>query len=142
MTELPQGVWNEARYMDLCREILRQIEESPESASPTVKVDGHSPEEISYHVKLLGEADLVEVGFADGRFNDEEPDGSVRTRFQKVYSPVSLTWQGHEFLDAARDDTIWQRGKERVLKVAGGLAFDLLFAALKAEIRERTGLDL
>jgi hypothetical protein len=128
------------RDMDLCREILRQIEESPESAGPAVKVDGRSDEEISYHVKLLAEAGLVEAGVADGRFDDRMSDGSVRTRFQKVYSPVSLTWNGHEFLDAARNDTIWRKAKAKVISATGGLVFEVLKAALLAEIRHQTGL--
>jgi hypothetical protein len=130
------------RDMDLCREILRQIEESPESAGPTVKVDGRSNEEISYHIKLLGEAGLVEVGVADGLFKDKMPDGSVRTRFQKVYSVISLTWSGHEFLDAARNDTIWLKAKKTVFSVTGGLVFEVLKAALLAEIKRQTGLEV
>ena len=35
------------REMDLCREILRQIEESPDSASPAIKIENRSAEEIS-----------------------------------------------------------------------------------------------
>jgi DNA-binding transcriptional ArsR family regulator len=126
------------RDIDLCRKILRQIEESADSAGPAIKIKDRSPEEISYHVKLLGEAGLVDVGVADGQFRDRQPDGSLRVRGQKVYSPISLTWEGHEFLDAARNDTIWRKAKEKVLKATGGLAFDVLKAALLAEISELT----
>jgi hypothetical protein len=129
------------RDMDLCREILRQIEESPDSASPAIRIEGRSAEEISYHVKLLSEAGLVEAGAADGRFISKEADGSDRIKGQKVYSPNSLTWQGHDFLDAARDDTIWRKANSKILESGGGLAFDVLKAMLIAEAKRRLGLS-
>jgi hypothetical protein len=94
--------------------------------APAIRIEDRSAEEISYHVKLLAEAGLVEAGAADSRFTSKEPDGSDRIKGQKVYSPISLTWQGHDFLDAARDDTIWRKAKSKILESGGGLAFDVL----------------
>jgi hypothetical protein len=37
-----------------------------------------------------------------------------------------LTWKGHEFLEASRDDTRWKQAKETVVKKAGGVVFELL----------------
>jgi hypothetical protein len=129
------------RDLDLCREILRQTEESPESAGPTLNLDGRSPEEISYHVKLLAEAGLVEAGAADGKFTYEEPDGSIRTKGQKVYSVISLTWAGHEFIDAARDNTRWKAAKTKVLETTGGLAFEFLKAVLMQTGKRLLGVE-
>ena len=118
------------RDMDLCREILRQIEAHPELNRPVkIEVEGRAPEDITYQLHQLRQGGLIEAK-------------DVSDLQGLAYKPLRLTWQGHEFLDAARDDTIWRRGKERVMKAAGGLTFDLLLAALKAEIRDRTGLDL
>jgi Hypothetical protein (DUF2513) len=118
------------RDMDLCREIMRQIEAHTELNRPVkIEVEGRSAEDITYQLHQLQQARLIEAI-------------NVPNKSGLAYLPLRLTWQGHEFLDAARDDTIWRRGKERVLKAAGGLTFDLLLAALKAEIRSRTGLDL
>jgi Hypothetical protein (DUF2513) len=118
------------RDMDLCREILRRLEENPDPRRPVeIEIEGRSRQEIVYQIHLLWQAGLIEA-----------IDASTISAMN--YRPQRLTWAGHEFLDAARDDTIWRRGKERVLKGAGGLTFDLLLAALKAEIRSRTGLDL
>lgn len=128
--------------MDLCREILRQVEASPDTASVPVKVEGRSAEELSYHVKLLAEAGLIEAASAEEEFVEEKPSGGIRKKIQPVYSPVSLTWQGHEFLDASRDDTVWKKAKERLAGTAGALTFDLVVAACKAEIARRTGLEL
>jgi DNA-binding transcriptional ArsR family regulator len=129
------------RDLDLCREILRQIKESPESAGPNIDIEDRSPEEISYHVKLLAEAGLVEAGVADGQFKDTLPDGSLRTRGRKVYSAISLTWAGHEFLDAARDNTRWNSAKRKVMDTTGGLAFEFLKAVLMDQGKKLVGLE-
>lgn len=59
-----------------------------------------------------------------------------------AYMPQRFTWRGNEFLDAARDDTVWNRAKARFADTAGALKFDLVAAACKAEIARCTGLDL
>ena len=41
-----------------------------------------------------------------------------------------MTWEGHEFLDAARKDTLWDRAKEKTLKATGGLSLDVLKGVL------------
>jgi Hypothetical protein (DUF2513) len=55
---------------------------------------------------------------------------------------ICLTWRGHEFMDAARNDTVWRKAKTRVMANVGGLAFDVLRATLLADISEHTGLEL
>jgi Hypothetical protein (DUF2513) len=118
------------RDMDLCREIVRQIAESPVVDAPIkIAVEGRSDDEISYQLHILRQAGLIEaidVSSADGM----------------AYIPLRLTWNGNEFLDAARDDTVWNRAKARFSSVAGALTFDLVLAACKAEIKELTGLEL
>jgi hypothetical protein len=41
-----------------------------------------------------------------------------------------LTWEGHEFLDAARDDTRWSKAKKLVQEKGGSLMFEALKAVL------------
>lgn len=47
-----------------------------------------------------------------------------------------LTWEGHEFLDAARNDTTWRKAKDKFLKPAGAWTFSLLLEFLKAEAKK------
>ena len=54
---------------------------------------------------------------------------------------TGLSWLGHEFLDAAKDDTIWSKAKKTVLKSTAGITFDVLLEWLKAEVKGRIGLD-
>ena len=46
--------------------------------------------------KLLYQAGLIDAE------NDSGADD-----FEWI--PISLTWQGHEFLDVARNDTVWKK---------------------------------
>lgn len=106
------------RNMDLARAILSALEGSSDAFGPKeFVIQGYSEEEVSYHVKLLHQAGLVEA-----------KDISGVNQFK--WFPISLTWEGHEFLDAARDNTRWGRAKQIVLEKTGGLSFDMLQSIL------------
>jgi hypothetical protein len=110
------------RDMDLLRDILIQVELSPNFWEPDsviekeveIEIPEYSKKEINYHLKLL-----VDSGFLYTQGN-----GSLRYRHI-----VGLTWNGHEFLDLMREDTIWNRAKE-VMKKTGGMAFEVLLKVL------------
>jgi hypothetical protein len=51
-----------------------------------------------------------------------------------------LTWQGHEFLDAARNDTTWRKARETFFKPAVAWTFGLLTEFLKAEAKRLAGV--
>lgn len=91
------------RDPDLIREILLQTE-ADDGASQRVhlSLDSYALKQVSYHVLLLTEAGFIAaVAFGDN------------------WEPVRLTWEGHEFLDAARDNTRWNEVK-RVMGKTGG----------------------
>ncbi len=51
-----------------------------------------------------------------------------------------LTWQDHEFLDATRSNTLWERAKAESLKQTGGLGLDLITAYLRHLGKEALGI--
>jgi Hypothetical protein (DUF2513) len=103
------------RDMELIRTILLQIEENEES--PLGWVDLHIPnqssEVVSYHVQLLRDAGLVEAQ-------------DVSSRVGLDMRPKRLTWSGHEFLDAAKNDTVWNKAQEIVKEKGGAIPFEVL----------------
>lgn len=106
--------------MDLARQILTKLEDDPEATGeplPKVSIDGRSADEVSYHVMMLAEAGLLVA-----------LDGSDGDQF--LWEPTRLTWQGHQFLTAARSDTLWEKAKKLTLEKTGGLAFEFLKTAL------------
>ena len=56
-----------------------------------------------------------------------------------------LTWSGHDFVDAVRDDEIWGKTRQGA-KAAGGFSVDLLKDLAKGFIRkkiaEHTGVEI
>ena len=105
------------RDMDLVREILLTIEKDEGSGHIRPRTPGYSAQEITYHIEIMKEAGLVEAEI-------------IRSSKQSSYILKRLTWQGHEFLDAARDETLWKKAKEKVLEKTSGLSIDLLKAVL------------
>jgi hypothetical protein len=104
------------RDMDLIRAILLDLEASEETTGRVpmeLDLEGHSEAEIMYHVVLMGEAGLVETW-----------DNS--TMGEQVVLPTRLTWSGHEFLDAAREESRWAKAKKFAMEKTGGLSFDVM----------------
>jgi hypothetical protein len=117
------------RNFDLVCRILVDIRRMPA---------GESLDEISYpeydqptvygHVDLLVEAGLVKakiLKYGDGI---------------EAIHVAGLTWDGHDFLDAAKDDSLWQKAKDTVLKPGVSITFGLLLEWLKAEAKQKLGL--
>ena len=114
--------------MDLAREILLRMEQD-DGMSEWVElaIEGRTPEEVSYHVMLLDQAGLIE-----GR-DDSTFDGDA-------WKAQRLTWQGHEFLDSARNESAWKEAKRKIAERGGSLTFDVLKAVLAAIVKGQLGL--
>ncbi|MBB6610850.1 DUF2513 domain-containing protein [Pontibacter sp. Tf4] len=119
------------RDLDLIRVILLEVEKA-ESISDGLDlcIEGYTDKEISYHVKLLYQAGYLEAN-----------DDSCRETPDK-WSPKSLTWQGHEFLNAARDKTIWNKAKGKIGDKLSSVPFDFLKAYLNLTLKEHFGLEI
>ncbi|PKV63379.1 DUF2513 domain-containing protein [Pontibacter ramchanderi] len=89
------------RNIDLVRQILLKTEELGFlNRSFELSIEDYSKEEISYHVKLLAQAGYLEAEY-------------ISCKELTEWNPISLTWSGHEFLDAARDNTVWNKAKSK-----------------------------
>ena len=118
------------RDMDLIRAILLKIESEAHGRAPdTLEIDGYTQEEIGYHATLLGEAKLAEV-FDITTFQDLSPKAKI----------IRLTWQGHEFLDSARENSTWNQAKDLIANKVGGATIQIWIAVLNSFIQERLGL--
>lgn len=117
------------RDMDLIRELLLRLEELPIPAAglttidanhAAVQIDGYTAAQIEYHLSLLEQARFIHAGGLD--FGMQLGVGGVG--FQ------SLTWAGHDFLDAMRSPDVWGRTKQAA-QAAGGFTVELLVFAAK-----------
>lgn len=106
------------RDIDLIRHILLDLEARGSYTDwLDVDIEEYSPEQVDYHLELLIEAGLIRVPASGMELSRRHP--------------LRLTWEGHEFLDAARSETRWQKVKASADKIDG-----LLFAFIKAALLE------
>jgi hypothetical protein len=114
------------RDMDLIRLLLLRSEGDATAES---ECNSYAVPVVSYHVQLMIDAGLIE-GTAL-----RDPDGTFSR------SVVSrLTWAGHDFIESTRDNTVWKKAKEHVLKPGASWTFDLLKDWVKQEIKGKIGL--
>jgi len=104
------------RDMNLVREILKWASEQEESGfDGNPSFDEYTDDQVDYHVYIMWQAGLVEA-------IDVSTIGD--TGHAAMLSGV--TWAGHDFLDAAKDNTVWEKAKKKVLSSGASFTFDLL----------------
>jgi len=117
------------RDMDLVRALLMAVESHPTGFAPDeIEVSGYTQEEIAYHAFLLNEAGLVHAVEMTA-FCDRSPQSKI----------VSLTWEGHEFLDAARELSRWKQAKDLISNI-GGASMPVWMALLTEYAKKSLGL--
>jgi|SRR5690606_6844585 len=91
------------RDMELIRKILLFLEEDDKPFKwKHVVIEGYDSRIISHHLKILNEANLIEA----------KP--IVATKDRENWMARSLTWEGHEFLDSIKNDTVWKKIKDGI----------------------------
>jgi hypothetical protein len=100
------------RDMDLIRLILLNLEDEGD-----IDLTQYSDTQLNYHYRLLIQANLAEGNITLYAGSDGGPDISADVWL--------LTWEGHDFLDAIRSETIWRKVKERISPI-GSVAFSVV----------------
>lgn len=116
------------RDLDLIRRILLDIETPGEGASHHtgfghLAENGRDPESIQYHVQLMHDAGLIVA--------DELVPGQ--------WWPERITWEGHEFLDLARDDARWEQAKRTLDDQVGSAPFQVVRDLLARRVSDELG---
>lgn len=118
--------WGDAmkRDMDLVRAILLRVEEmgDPGMDIPALfpLIENHSSQEIYYHIQLLQQAGFLNADFP--------------------LQITGITWTGHEFIEAAKDNGRWEKAKDTVITKVGSVIFDTLFQVLMQLARKEIGI--
>lgn len=116
--------------MDLSRLILLAIENSvdDEPASIRLPIRTYDDLHISHHVRLLKEA-----GFIHAIENHRLQTGVA-------WIPHSLTWQGHDFLNAIRDDEVWAGVRKVAADTGGDLPSQIIHSLALDAMKKKFGL--
>lgn len=111
------------RNIDLIRLILLDLEKEIE-----VDLSPYSDDEVNYHKALLIEAGLLEgkLHYSSRTPKRDIPDSVIINR---------ITWDGHEFLDKARSDTVWSKAKLLVKEKGLSLSIDVVKISLGEAVK-------
>ncbi len=102
------------RDMSLVRKLILSLEDIAlpiESDELDLEVDQDS---IDCHLRLMIEAGLITGTTTRG--------GVIVSR---------LTWAGHDFADASRDDVVWKKAIRHIGERTKSVTFDVLISVLK-----------
>lgn len=116
---------------DLVRDILLAVEAHDEPEG-LIALEINNPSLIiSYHVRLLDEAGLLDALDTGGMncFN---------------WQPTRLTYEGHEFVDIIRDDEVWKltkTGAEKVSSTRLSLIREIGKVYSKQVLKVRIGIE-
>ena len=110
------------RDLDLYRAILLEVENRPSGQRwPAEPLSGHTLGEVIYHIQLMQDAGLV-----DARVLNYEAAMILR-----------MTHDGHDFLEASRQPSLWAKAKEKLQSAGLPLTIYALKTVLDALIKER-----
>lgn len=117
------------RNMDLVRQIVLALEAHEDPAGmANVEIEGRQLAEVSSHLTIMAEAGLI--------YGQEQTYEAID---DTVWMYVRLTWQGHEFINAARDDKRWEEVKSQLAAVGGG-TLPITMELLSRSVRRDVGL--
>jgi hypothetical protein len=118
------------RDMDLIRQLLFKMENHSGGFAPKdYAVEGYTADQVGYHIWLLGQAGLMKVA-----------DVTSLASSGPVAIPVNLTWEGHDFIAAARSDTIWSHAMEKAKSMGGALSLAVFKQLLESLAKTHLGL--
>jgi Hypothetical protein (DUF2513) len=110
------------RDFELIRSLLLELE-----GEESIDLSSYTADQVNYHKALVKEA-----GFADGIINypsshqTDVPDLAILKR---------LTWEGHEFLDKAKNEKVWNKAKALIKERGISLSLDALKIALTESVK-------
>lgn len=104
------------RDMDLVRKILLKIEEEYVStAIYNLSIDGYDMATVAYHCKILHETGLI------SDYGAQYGDNEIY-----AFCVGALTWEGNDYLDKVRDDSVWKKTKDVIVEKGLPMVFDTI----------------
>ncbi len=121
------------RDSELIRQLMLALEASEGPFSASNPVDGFNQSQVAYHLALI-----VNSGLAAG--NVQYSLGNRDSTIPAMAIAFRLTPEGHDFIDAVRDETIWNKTKQKVATVGGSVSLGVLKEVATALAKTALGL--
>lgn len=118
------------RENDLVRQILLQVEASRTDGPMHRRefdVDADA-ETLNEHLRMLAGAGFLELRVIE--------EAAMPTTIEVL----RLTWDGHEFLDTIRSDTVWEKTLQKVADTTGSTSLKVLQSLATAIAKSELGL--
>lgn len=121
------------RDMELIRKILLVVQARKDIAPRPLVIDGVDDDVLGRHVEMLFDA-----GMLDG------VSGRSGSKYYKHVLIRDLSWNGHDFLSALSNETVWAKLKETLSGELTTLPLSVLkdagVALLKEWVKQKIGL--
>ncbi len=105
------------RDMDLIRKLLSYFEETQDTEHEDLPIiEGYDAKLIKYHIFLMHDSNLLQCN----------PVKSKTTDAILYLIPLSLSWEGTEFLEKIRSDDTWNKIKQTIDSKGGVLTFSII----------------
>jgi hypothetical protein len=117
------------RDLDLVRQLLLQIEGLP--AGPPAQ---YRTSEIEDPVLLAHFELVIASGLVNGKISRSQSSRG------DVISISGLTWEGHEWIEMVRSQSVWNATKSMLLDSGGALTYELTKEVAANLLRVRLGL--
>ena len=108
------------RDMDLIRKIVLAAEAGP----PFPVIDGYTDEAVKYH-KMLA----IEAGLLKGQ---SHKDSTRHTEIPLKVMIKDVTWEGHDFIQAIRNDENWGKVKKFLADSGKQLSIEMVKVAIRS----------
>lgn len=112
------------RNWEIIREILLRLESTntPNANVNANSFDGLPEQEVAYNMRLLSEAGYIEARIMSSSSGDGKINAALALR---------LTNAGHDLLDTIRNESIWNKVKEKFTSNGLDMTFDLVVSVGK-----------
>lgn len=122
------------RDLDRIRQILLHLEAQPSNDGFVwTRNDGFFVPTDDYQFSLMAQA-----GFITGH--------DYRTLAAVVPDRVSISYSGHDYIDAIRNESIWQQTKAAVAETGGSATFEIIKTLatgfIKKKLSQHTGIEI
>jgi len=118
---------------DVVRQILITLEAMPANQQPQLFSLSGVDENIALeHLEIMSKRGLVVASL-----------GTVATGPRRIYTAyvTGLTWEGHEFLENARNEEVWSKTKEIVKEKGGSVSFEIFTGLMTAVAMKLFGVE-
>lgn len=111
------------RDMELCRTIMLEAANQNRNGP----IEGYSDDAIKYNKRLL-----IDKGYLKGKaIKSSDADSEIPL----AVFVTEITWEGHDFIDAIKDETNWVKVKDFLKDAGKQITIDTIAVAVQSLFR-------